>query len=79
MQKGARTMPATVGNDHIQCALFLLSPSGMPERPGESIYTEAVTSKLDALSILLKGPCMMKTYGGMICLQYRCYMLQIFA
>ncbi|KAJ5467775.1 hypothetical protein N7475_005527 [Penicillium sp. IBT 31633x] len=70
MHKIGLIVPATVANGHIECAMFLLSHSGILERAqfcrcGKKPAT-ALACDLPKLSMILKDPCIMEKYSHML-------------
>ncbi|KAJ5499532.1 hypothetical protein N7453_008583 [Penicillium expansum] len=70
MHKIALIVPATVANGHIECALFLLSRSGILERTGfcncGGKPAKSLASDLPKLTMVLKDPHIMEKYGAML-------------
>ncbi|KAJ5209206.1 hypothetical protein N7449_003585 [Penicillium cf. viridicatum] len=70
MHKIALIVPATVANGHIECALFLLSRSGILERTGfcncGGKPARSLASNLPKLAMTLEDPHTMEKYGPMI-------------
>ncbi|OQE46080.1 hypothetical protein PENCOP_c001G05871 [Penicillium coprophilum] len=66
----ALIVPATVANGHIECALFLLSRSGIVERTGFCNCgvkpARSLVSDLPKLTMALQDPYIMKKYGPML-------------
>ncbi|KAJ5616426.1 hypothetical protein N7537_001540 [Penicillium hordei] len=70
MHKIALIVPATVANGHIECALFLLSRSGILERTGfcncGGKPARSLASDIPKLTMVLEDPCAMEKYGPML-------------
>ncbi|KAK4871165.1 hypothetical protein LT330_000402 [Penicillium expansum] len=70
MHKIALIVPATVANGHIECALFLLSRSGILERTGfcncGGKPAKSLASDLPKLTMVLEDPHIMEKYGAML-------------
>ncbi|KAJ5486912.1 hypothetical protein N7530_001212 [Penicillium desertorum] len=70
MHKIALIVPATVANGHIECALFLLSRSGILERTGfcncGGKPARSLASDLPKLAMVLEYPYNLEKYGPML-------------
>ncbi|KUM61361.1 hypothetical protein ACN42_g5780 [Penicillium freii] len=70
MHKIALIVPATVANGHIECALFLLSRSGILEKTGfcncGGKPAMSLASDLPKLTMALEDPYTMEKYGPML-------------
>ncbi|CAG8104701.1 unnamed protein product [Penicillium nalgiovense] len=70
MHKIALIVPATVANGHIECALFLLSRSGILERTGfcncGGKPARSLASDLPKLAMVLEDPYILEKYGSML-------------
>ncbi|KXG48611.1 uncharacterized protein PGRI_024810 [Penicillium griseofulvum] len=70
MHRIALIVPATVANGHIECALFLLSRSGILERTGfcncGAKPARSLVSDLPKLTAVLEDPYVMEKYGPML-------------
>ncbi|OQD71404.1 hypothetical protein PENPOL_c001G07606 [Penicillium polonicum] len=70
MHRIALIVPATVANGHIECALFLLSRSGILERTGfcncGGKPARSLASDLPKLTMALEDPYTMEKYGPML-------------
>ncbi|CRL17511.1 Glycoside hydrolase, family 1, active site [Penicillium camemberti] len=70
MHRIALIVPATVANGHIECALFLLSRSGILERTGfcncGGKPARSLASDLPKLTMALEDPHTMEKYGPML-------------
>jgi ankyrin repeat protein len=70
MHKIALIVPATVANGHIECALYLLSRSGILERTGfcncAGKPARSLVSDLPKLATVLEDPYNLEKYGPML-------------